>query len=140
MQNLRTIGWVILTAIVVAFVIMNFGERHEVKFWPGSDGGGLLFEWPVGFIALVFFLLGFAPMWLIHRAHKWSTARRIASLENAARTVAATPVAVTPKTDPAPAPAPAPEPETPLQPDAEPAAESAAEPKADEGKEPGTLL
>jgi uncharacterized integral membrane protein len=67
MQALRTIGWVILTIILVAFIAINW-VTVPVNFWPLSDGTYLRFEWPVGFVALVFFLLGFLPMWLVNRA------------------------------------------------------------------------
>ena len=93
MQIVRTIGWIMLTAIVVAFVIVNWGDPQDVKFWPKTGGGWYVFPWPVGFIAMVFFVLGFAPMWLWHRASKWQAKRRIAALEAAARTAAVTPVA-----------------------------------------------
>ncbi len=98
MQVVRTIGWVILTAIVVAFVVANWSEPQEVRLWPrsGPDGGWYIYDWPVGFIALAFFLSGFVPMWLYHRAAKWQFNRRIAALEAAARSAAASAVAAQP--------------------------------------------
>ncbi|MBD3728380.1 MAG: LapA family protein [Sphingomonadales bacterium] len=100
MQIFRTALWVILTAVLVAFVAMNW-ESVPMRFWPLDNGDYLLFEWPVGFIAIIFFLLGFLPTWLYHRGVKWRFSRRIATLENALRS--ATP---TPAQSPAPAPAP----------------------------------
>ena len=107
MQALRTIGWVILTIILVAFIAINW-VTVPVNFWPLSDGTYLRFEWPVGFVALVFFLLGFLPMWLVNRAGRWRTSRRIESLENTQRTApngAAPPFGTTTQLD-ARAPAP----------------------------------
>ncbi|MEP3051493.1 MAG: LapA family protein [Erythrobacter sp.] len=82
---MRTIGWVLLTAFVVMFLMMNWGEGQEVRIWPSSDGDNLLVEWPVGVIAVAFFLLGLVPMWLYHRGAKWSLNRRIRSLESAVK-------------------------------------------------------
>lgn len=90
MQVVKTIGWVVLTAIVVAFVVANWSEPQEVRLWPNSDadGGWYIYDWPVGFIALTFFLSGFVPMYLYYRAAKWQFNRRIAALEAAARSAA----------------------------------------------------
>ena len=114
MHIVRTIAWIILTAIVVAFVVANWTAPLEVRLWPQSDadGGWYVVGWPVGFIALAFLLVGFIPMWLYHRAAKWQLKRRIATLEAAARSA----IQPTPSSGPTPAapPAePAPAPETP---------------------------
>ena len=69
MQIVRTIVWIVITAILVAFIAMNW-DHAPVNFWPTGDGY-LHLEWPVGLIALVFFLLGLLPMWLLHRAGRW---------------------------------------------------------------------
>ncbi len=79
MNIVRTLVWVLITAILVAFVAMNW-DKAAVNVWP-IDNGYLHFDWPVGFIALVFFALGLAPMWLFHRAARWRLGRRIATLE-----------------------------------------------------------
>ena len=80
MQIVRTILWVLLAVFIVVFVMLNYGEPQRVKFWPSEDPVG--FDWPVGIIALMFWLLGVIPMWLYHRSMKWSLGRRIRSLEN----------------------------------------------------------
>ncbi len=80
MRMIRTLIWIVLTAVLVAFVAMNW-TKAPVNIWPLDDGEFFHFEWPVGFTALVFFLLGLAPMWLIHRAGRWRLKRRIAALE-----------------------------------------------------------
>jgi uncharacterized integral membrane protein len=80
MQVIRTVVWIVITAILVAFVAMNW-DRAPVNFWP-LEASYLHFDWPVGVIALFFFVLGWLPMYLIHRAARWRFGRRIASLEN----------------------------------------------------------
>ncbi|MBV1917787.1 MAG: LapA family protein [Sphingomonadaceae bacterium] len=87
MQVMRTIVWIVITAILVAFVAMNWGPA-AVNFWPVEDGY-LHFEWPVGVIAIIFFALGFFPMWLLNRAHVWRLRRRVGALENSLRAAAA---------------------------------------------------
>lgn len=88
MQIIRTILWVIVTAMLVAFIAMNW-TKVPVNIWPLEDGNYLHFEWPVGIIALLFFALGAVPMWLIHRAGRWRLKRRIHSLESTAQATAA---------------------------------------------------
>lgn len=83
MMIVRRILWVLLALVILAFVYINWGERHDVIIWPSDNNNRILFEWPVGFIALVFFLLGAVPTWLYHRGIKWQLSRRIKSLENA---------------------------------------------------------
>jgi hypothetical protein len=90
MQIARTAVWIVITAVLVAFIAMNWSERASVNIWP-LENGYLLFEWPVGIIALFFFFLGFGPMWLLRRAGNWRMQRRISSLENSVRAAAAAP-------------------------------------------------
>ena len=82
MQIVRTIFWIVLVAAIAAFVGYNWGEKVPVKFWPLNDAPAVL-DWPVGFIALFFFALGFVPTWLVGRANRWRLQRRIKSLEKA---------------------------------------------------------
>lgn len=89
MQVIRTVVWITITAILVAFIAMNWNDA-AVNFWPiDGENKYLHFEWPVGVIALVFFLLGFLPVWALHRARIWQMNRRISSLENSLRAAAA---------------------------------------------------
>jgi hypothetical protein len=90
MQIVRTAVWIVITAILVAFIAMNW-ERAPVRIWPLDNGEYLHFEWPVGVIALIFFVLGLGPMWLLHRAGQWRLNRRISSLENSVRATAISP-------------------------------------------------
>jgi len=106
MQVIRTVVWIVTTAILVAFMAMNWNDA-PVNFWPlEGEENYLHFEWPVGIIALVFFFLGALPIWLLHRARVWQLNRRIGGLENSVRAAAA----VTPLS---------PEPESAAQPDSE---------------------
>lgn len=86
MQVIRTIVWVVLTALLVTFIAMNW-TTVPVNFWPLTDGNYIHFEWPVGVVALVFFGLGALPVWLIHRARSWQLKRRISALESSVRAV-----------------------------------------------------
>jgi lipopolysaccharide assembly protein A len=88
MQLIRTIVWILITAVLVAFVAMNW-NKVPVLIWPGEPG--LQIEWPVGLIAFVSYLLGFLPMWLLSKAGKWRLNRRISSLENSVRAAAPSP-------------------------------------------------
>lgn len=108
MQIIRTLIWIAITIVLVAFIAMNW-QRAPVHIWP-LERDYLQFDWPVGFIALVFFLLGFTPMWLYHRAGKWRWRRRVSALEQSVRATAAQPPLATstqleaqetPKEDPA---------------------------------------
>ena len=90
MQILRTIVWVLITGFLVAFIAINW-NKAPVNLWPLEGGNYLHFDWPVGFIALIFFLLGLAPMWLLAKAGKWRLRRRISALENSVRANAAPP-------------------------------------------------
>ncbi len=118
MQVIRTIIWVALTIVLVAFIAINW-VTVPVNFWP-LETGYLHFEWPVGFVALIAWLIGFVPMWLFARAAKWRADRRIASLENSLRAATvSTPIATTTQLEAASPPAPAPNP-TPAPPPEEP--------------------
>jgi uncharacterized integral membrane protein len=105
MQAVRTIVWVLLLVVLVAFSVLNWNEV-EVTIWPN-----LILETKVPALVVIAFLLGLLPTWLVHRGVKWQMQRRIASLEAAARANAVTPpppVADTP-VDPPPSPAFTPE-------------------------------
>ncbi|MEW9856273.1 lipopolysaccharide assembly protein LapA domain-containing protein [Novosphingobium sp. M1R2S20] len=99
MQVIRTLLWVTLTAILVAFIAMNW-TKVPVNFWPLTGGNYVHFEWPVGVVALVFFLFGAVPMWLVHRAAQWRLKRRIHSLENTMLAVGASPSPAMPEASP----------------------------------------
>ena len=93
MQVIRTVIWIVITTILVAFIAMNW-KGVPVNFWP-LETDYLHFEWPVGVIALFFFLLGLIPMWLIYRASRWRLNRRISALENSLRVATVAPPVAT---------------------------------------------
>jgi len=82
MHIVRVIVWVLLLAVLLIFSINNWNPV-EVKIWEG-----LVLETKVPALAVLAFLLGLVPMWLIHRATKWQLERRIGSLEASARAAA----------------------------------------------------
>ncbi len=94
MQALRTILWVALTILLVAFVAINW-TPVRVNFWP-LEQGYVYFDWPIGFVAIAFFILGLLPMWLVHRGHRWRTQRRIGVLENSVRAASVSTPSATP--------------------------------------------
>lgn len=84
MQVLRTVLWVVIAIIVGLFMTMNW-HKAPVNFWPLGEGKTAHLEWPVGFTALFFFLLGILPTWLTLRASRWRLNRRIHALEDSVR-------------------------------------------------------
>ena len=94
MQVLRTLGWVMITIILVAFVAINW-TPVRLNLWP-QEQGYYFVEWRVGFVALAFFLLGLLPMWLVHRAFRWRTAKRLAAMENSLRATSIPPAVPAP--------------------------------------------
>lgn len=96
MQIIRTIIWVLLLAALLLFSVVNWDPTVTVRIWQG-----LVVDTKIPAIVVVSFAIGFFPMWLYYRASKWQSARKIASLESAMRTAAATPV-VSDTAEPAP--------------------------------------
>jgi len=95
-----------VTILILLFILFNVGNYADLNVWPevGAEPP-VIVAGPVWAFALGFFLLGFAPMWLLKRAQGWRLKRRIASLENSLRAASAVaPVAL---------PDPEPEPEAP---------------------------
>lgn len=84
MQLIRTLMLLIVTIVLVAFVAINW-QTVPLNLWPLQDGNYLHLEWPVGFIVLVSMVLGFVPMWLIHKGARWRLNRRISFLENSVK-------------------------------------------------------
>lgn len=117
MQIFRTIAWIAVTAILVAFIAMNW-TTVPVNFWPLDDGNYIHFEWPVGIVALLFFLLGMVPVWLYLRAVRWRLSRRIASLENSLRASSMPSINAKPEAPATTATAPLETPATPNSPEA----------------------
>lgn len=76
MAILRTIFWVLLTALLVLFSVNNW-TPVEVRIWQS-----LVLETKLPALVVAAFLIGLVPMWLLHRASLWRTRRRLASLES----------------------------------------------------------
>jgi lipopolysaccharide assembly protein A len=87
---IRTLSWIVVAAIWLAFLVLNWGQPVQVIIWP-LESSYLQFAWPVSVIALVFFLIGALPVWLYHRAARWRWQRRVASLESSLRAAAMQP-------------------------------------------------
>lgn len=92
MQIVRTVIWVLLLVGLLLFSIANWDPTVTVRIWDE-----IVVDTKIPAIVIVSFAIGFFPMWLYHRASKWRMQRKIASLENAARTAAATPVVAQPQ-------------------------------------------
>ena len=103
MQIVRTIVWVVLLVALLTFSFFNWNPV-EVQIWPN-----LILETKIPALVIVSCLLGLVPMWLIHRGAQWRYRRRLAALETAARSHAATAAAaepLPPREESPPAPAP----------------------------------
>ena len=80
MQIVRTLLWVLILFAILLFSWVNW-QAVEVRIWEN-----MLVETKVPALVIISFLLGLIPMWLYHRGVRWNMSRKIASLENAART------------------------------------------------------
>ena len=90
MQIVRTIVWVLVLFTLLAFSFFNW-KPVEVQIWPT-----MILETKLPALVIIAFLLGFVPMWLVHRAHRWRTHRRVTALEQAtARMAGPAPVVTT---------------------------------------------
>lgn len=83
MQIIRTITWVALLMVFVAFTVLNWDKALTVHIWPE-----LVWDTRLPAVVVVAFLLGLIPMWLIHRGSKWRLQRRISGLETSLRNAA----------------------------------------------------
>ena len=90
MQFLKTLLWVTLVVGLTVFAINNW-VPVSVSLW-----GGLRLDTKLPALVIASFLIGFLPLYLIHRTATWRLKRRITTLESNQRSVAATPPPVTP--------------------------------------------
>ena len=97
MQIVRTILWVLLAVVLVLFAINNW-QTVEVRIW-----NSLILETRLAALTIAAFLLGLAPMWLLHRTVRWRLNRRIATLEASVGAAATTGVVAAPQPAAAPA-------------------------------------
>lgn len=75
MGILRTIIWVLLTAVLVIFAMANW-RVVTVTIWPGWEA-----ETKMPLVILASFLIGAVPMWVALRTTRWSLKRRLDSSE-----------------------------------------------------------
>ena len=102
MGILRTIIWVLLTAVLVIFAMANW-LPVTVTIWPGQ-----VLDTKLPVLILAAFLIGSVPMWIALRTTRWSLKRRLDTSERQLadmRALANRPVE--PVSAPAPTPAPA---------------------------------
>ena len=99
MGILRTIIWILLTAVLVIFAMANW-RVVTVTIWPGWEA-----ETKLPLVILASFLIGAVPMWVALRTTRWSLKRR---LDGSERQLAHRRPPPNPPPDPPPAPAPPP--------------------------------
>src|SRR5687768_18175581 len=96
MQFLKTLFWVVLAVAVVLFAKANW-YAVGIKLW-----GGLVADIKLPILLFAFFLIGFVPTFLVHRARIWGLKRRLEPLERNSGPVAAPPppASAAPASDP----------------------------------------
>tara|TARA_R110000772_G_scaffold110031_4_gene213458 strand:+ start:426 stop:839 length:414 start_codon:yes stop_codon:yes gene_type:complete len=98
MQFIKTLFWVILAVVLVVFSANNWSPT-SVLVWEN-----IRIDTKLPVLVIGAFLLGFVPLWLIHRASKWRLGRRIKTLETAVRPAAPPMATTTSSTTPPPTP------------------------------------
>ncbi len=81
MAIVKTIVWVLVLVALAVFSYNNW-TPIDVKIWEN-----LVLETKLPALVTVAFLAGLLPMWLLHRASRWRSGRRISALETQARNV-----------------------------------------------------
>ena len=71
MQFLKTLFWIVLTVIAVAFAFKNWNSV-ELLLW-----GNIVVEVKLPILLLAAFLIGLMPMFIFHRAVRWRMRRRL---------------------------------------------------------------
>jgi uncharacterized integral membrane protein len=87
MRFLKTLIWVTIIIGLIVFAINNWGPV-SVRLW-----GGLRLDTKLPALVIVSFLLGFLPLYLLHRTQVWLMKRRILTLEGNQQTSAFPPPA-----------------------------------------------
>jgi len=75
MGALKTVFWVVVVAVLLAFIYGN-PDPVAVHIWPG-----LIWETKSWALVIGSLLIGFVPISLMLRATRWRLSRRIATLE-----------------------------------------------------------
>ena len=73
MQFLRTLFWVILAVLGAIFALNNW-TPVTINLW-----SGLVLDTRLPVLMIASFLLGLVPMFIVHRATRWSLRRRLDS-------------------------------------------------------------
>ena len=76
MQIIRTVIWVLVLVALGLFTLNNW-QPVEVKLWEG-----IILETKLPALVITSFLMGFLPMWLLHKGVRWRLNRRIGLMEN----------------------------------------------------------
>lgn len=71
MQFLKTLFWVLLAVILVLFASRNWSDA-TLNLW-----GDIQVDIKLPVLMLVVFLLGFLPVFLLHRTRLWTMKRRL---------------------------------------------------------------
>ena len=82
MRFLKTLIWVTIIIGLVVFATNNWAPV-SVSLW-----GGLRLDTKLPALVIVAFLLGYVPLYILHRTQVWRMKRRILTLEGSQRTVA----------------------------------------------------
>lgn len=98
MQFIKTLFWVLLAILLVAFSYNNWNDV-TVTIWNDT-----LLDTKLPMLIIGSFVLGFLPMWALYRGSRWRSKRRIASLESRIETPPVSSPAATPLTDEAGSP------------------------------------
>ncbi len=75
MKFLKTLFWVLVAVVVVLFASRNW-RPVTLNLW-----GDIQADVKIPVLLLIFFLLGFLPIWLLMRTRLWAQRRRIDALE-----------------------------------------------------------
>ena len=90
MRFLKTLIWVTVIVGLIVFAINNW-VPISVSLW-----GGLRLDTKLPALVIAAFLVGFFPLYFVHRAHVWRMKRRIMSLEGSQRSYTAPPASPAP--------------------------------------------
>ena len=75
MQFLKTLFWIVLTVIAVAFAFKNW-TPVTVLLW-----GNIVVDVKLPVLLFTAFLLGLLPMFILHRASRWRLRRKLEHVE-----------------------------------------------------------
>lgn len=85
MRFLKTLIWVTVIVGLIVFATNNW-VPVSISLW-----GGMRLDTKLPALVIVAFLLGFFPLYFIHRALLWRMRRRILTLEGSQRTITPSP-------------------------------------------------